>query len=178
MQNIQWVHNKYYMSNVLKRYSRGILLQVKGGLFWSSQLRSDSSQNSKAGGWTSEEGTKVLKLARWGWLRYGTSSRGTIRLESNQIRFFLWWSGGRLDLVRGGQRCSRETILRCQGTWSENWHRDSLKKVKHTLSQVMSKMGDEVDDEDYEEVERTSVSQDRVTATLCTEELFLSTQYV
>jgi hypothetical protein len=54
--------------------------------------------------------------------------------------------------VRGVQRYSRETILGCQGTWSENWHSDSLKKVKHTLSQVMKKMGDEVDDEDYEEV--------------------------
>ncbi len=35
--------------------------------------------------------------------------------------------------------------------------------------------GDEVEDEDDDDVERTSVSQDRVTATLCTEEFFPST---
>jgi hypothetical protein len=33
------------------------------------------------------------------------------------------------------------------------------------------------DGEDDDDVVRTSVSQDRVTAALCTEELFLSTQY-
>jgi hypothetical protein len=37
----------------------------------------------------------------------------------------------RLDFMRDGQRCSREswnTTLERQGTWSENWHGDSLKK--------------------------------------------------
>jgi hypothetical protein len=39
------------------------------------------------------------------------------------------------------------------------------------------KKGDEVKDEDDDMV-RTSVSQDRVIATLCTKELFLCTQYI
>jgi hypothetical protein len=34
---------------------------------------------------------------------------GTIRLESTQIRWFLWWSFGRLDLARSSQRRPRES---------------------------------------------------------------------
>ncbi len=94
----------------------------------------------------------------------------------------LMMSGGRLDLVRGGQRCSREswkTTLGSQGTYSENWHRVSLKKVQLSLSQGQEEEGDEVaDNEDYDDVVRTSVSQDQVIATLCTEELFFSTEYI
>jgi hypothetical protein len=44
------------------------------------------------------------------------------------------------------------------------------------------KKGDEVededDDDDDDDMVRTSVSKDRVTATLCNEELFLRTQYI
>jgi hypothetical protein len=40
------------------------------------------------------------------------------------------------------------------------------------------KKGDNVADDEDDDVVRTSVSQDQVTATLCTEELFLSTQYI
>jgi hypothetical protein len=41
------------------------------------------------------------------------------------------------------------------------------------------KKGDQIaDDEDDNDTVRTSASQDRVTATLCTEELFLITQYI
>ncbi len=40
------------------------------------------------------------------------------------------------------------------------------------------KNGDEVDDEDDDNVVRTSVSQDRATATLYTENLFLSTEFI
>jgi hypothetical protein len=40
------------------------------------------------------------------------------------------------------------------------------------------KKGDEVADDEDDDAVRTSVSQDRVTATLCTEELFLITQYM
>jgi hypothetical protein len=59
----------------------------------------------------------------------------------------------------------------------ENWHSDGPKKVQLTFSQGKKKKGDEVEDEDDDDdVVRTSVSQDRVTATLCTEELFLYTQ--
>ncbi len=47
--------------------------------------------------------------------------------------------------------------------------------VQLTLFQGKKKKGDEVDDDD---AVRTSVSQDRVTATLCTKKLFLSTQYI
>jgi hypothetical protein len=39
------------------------------------------------------------------------------------------------------------------------------------------KKGDEVEDENDDGVVRTGVSEDRVKATLCTEELFLCTQY-
>ncbi len=50
-----------------------------------------------------------------------------------------------------------------------------------TLSQGKKKKGDEVaddEDEDDDDAVKTSVSQDQVTATLCTEELFLSTQCI
>jgi hypothetical protein len=41
------------------------------------------------------------------------------------------------------------------------------------------KKGDQIaDDEDDNDAVRTSASQDRVTATLCTEELFLIIQYI
>jgi hypothetical protein len=51
-------------------------------------------------------------------------------------------------------------------------------KVQLTLSQEKKKKGDEVaDSEDDDAVVRTNLSQDRVTATLFTEEMFLSTQY-
>jgi hypothetical protein len=59
----------------------------------------------------------------------------------------------------------------------ENWHSDSPKKVQLTLSQGKKK-GDEVaDDEDDDDAVRTSVSQDQVTVTLCTDELFLNIWY-
>jgi hypothetical protein len=85
--------------------------------------------------------------------------------------------------VRGSQRHSKEnwkTTLGSQGTLSENCHSDRLKKVHGNLSQGKKKKGerDEIaDGEDDDDVVRTSLSQDRVTAALCTEELFLSTQY-
>jgi hypothetical protein len=57
-------------------------------------------------------------------------------------------------------------------------HSDSLKKGQLTLSQgKMKKEDDAADDEDNDAV-RTSVSPDQVTATMCTEELFLSNQYI
>ncbi len=59
---------------------------------------------------------------------------------------------------------------------SDNWHIDSQEKVQLTLSQGKKK-GDEVKDEDDDDAERTSVSQDRVTAKLYSEELFPWTQY-
>jgi hypothetical protein len=54
-----------------------------------------------------------------------------------------------------------EKTLDGQGTSLENWHSDSLKKVKHTLSQGKVKQGDEVADEDNDAMRtrRTSVSQ-------------------
>jgi hypothetical protein len=69
-----------------------------------------------------------------------------------------------------------EKTLGSQGTYSENWHSESLKKVQLTLSQGKKKKKDEIASDEDDAV-RTSVSQDRVTATLCTEELFLSTRY-
>jgi hypothetical protein len=65
-----------------------------------------------------------------------------------------------------------------QGTYSENWYSDSLKKIQLTLSQGRKKKVDIVaDDEDDGDAVRTRVSQERMTATPCAEELFLSTQY-
>jgi hypothetical protein len=81
--------------------------------------------------------------------------------------------------MRGRQRRSKESgkkTLGSQGTYSENWHSESLKKVQLTLSQGKKKKKDEIASDEDDAV-RTSVSQDRVTATLCTEELFLSTRY-
>ncbi len=60
----------------------------------------------------------------------------------------------------------------------ENWHVDSLKKVQLTLSQGKKKKRDDVADDEDDHAVRTTVSEDRMTATLCTEELFLSTQYI
>ncbi len=60
----------------------------------------------------------------------------------------------------------------------ENWRGHSQKKVQLTLSRGKKKKGDEVEDVVDDDVMRTSVSQDIVTAILCTEELFLSTQYI
>ncbi len=57
-------------------------------------------------------------------------------------------------------------------------HSDSLNRVQLSLSKGKMNKGDEVaDDKDYDAV-RTGVSQDRVTAKLCTEEFFLSTQHL
>jgi hypothetical protein len=75
----------------------------------SSPLRSDGPWSNQTGGWTTKEAAKKAlkaKLAQWP--------------KSTQIRWFSWWSGGRLDLVRGGQRHSREnrkTTLESQGTY-------------------------------------------------------------
>jgi hypothetical protein len=63
---------------------------------------------------------------------------------------------------------SRETYLK------QAWRQP--KKSQLTLSQGMLKKGDVVDDADDEV--RTSASQNRVTATLSTEEFFLRTQYL
>ncbi len=60
-------------------------------------------------------------------------------------------------------------------------HSDSQKRVNFTLSQGMMKKGDIIvvadDDDDNVEV-RASVSQNQVTAALCTDKLFLRTQYI
>jgi hypothetical protein len=83
--------------------------------------------------------------------------------------------------MRGVQRCSGDSwkiTLESQGTLSENWHSDSLKKAQLTPSQGKTKKGDDVAADKDDDVVRTSVSQEWVTATLCTEELFLSTQYI
>jgi hypothetical protein len=41
----------------------------------------------------------------------------------------------------------------------ENWHSDSQKKVKFTLSWVKKNKGDEVEDKEDDDVVRTIVSQ-------------------
>ncbi len=62
---------------------------------------------------------------------------------------------------------------------SKNRHIDSLKKGQLTLSGYDEKeREDDVTLDDDVDAVRTSVSQNRVTAALCTEELFLSTHYI
>jgi hypothetical protein len=58
----------------------------------------------------------------------------------------------------------------------KNRHSDSLEKSQLTLSQGMMKKGDGIVDVDDDDEVRTSASQNHVTATLCTEEIFLRTQ--
>jgi hypothetical protein len=54
-----------------------------------------------------------------------------------------------------------------------------LKRVNlRTLSQGKIKKGDDVADDKGDDAVRTSVSQDRVTVTLCIEEVFLRTPYI
>ncbi len=66
--------------------------------------------------------------------------------------------------MRDSQKCSKEswkTTLGSQGTQTENWYSDSLKKVQLSLSQGKKEKGDEVaDDEEDDDALRTSVSQD------------------
>jgi hypothetical protein len=50
---------------------------------------------------------------------------------------------------------------------------DGQKKVQLTLSHGKKKKGDKLQGEDDDNVVRTSVSQDRVTAKLCIKESFL-----
>jgi hypothetical protein len=59
----------------------------------------------------------------------------------------------------------------------KNRHSDSLKQSQVTLSQGMMKKGDVVVAGDDDDV-RTIASQNHGTATLCTEEFFLRTQYI
>jgi hypothetical protein len=61
----------------------------------------------------------------------------------------------------------------------KNMHSGSLRKSQLALSQGMIKKGDVIVDADDDDDEvRNSVSQNRVTATLCTEDFFLSTQHI
>ncbi len=75
--------------------------------------------------------------------------------------------------MRGGQRCSRESWKKLLRAVRQNSIVTAKRKVQLTLCQGKKK-GHEVEDEDYDDVVRTSVSQGRV----CTEELFPFTQYI
>jgi hypothetical protein len=55
---------------------------------------------------------------------------------------------------------------------------DRQKKVRLLFFLSKKKKGHEVEDEDCDDGVRTGVSQDRVTATLCSEDLFLCAQYM
>ncbi len=104
----------------------------------------------------------------------------TLSLGRNVTWSVCGWTDrqGTLDLVRASKRRLRKswkTTLEIQLTLLGNRHSDGHKKVQLTLSK---KKGDDVEYEKDDDVVRTSASQDRVTATLCTEELFLCTQYI
>jgi hypothetical protein len=62
-----------------------------------------------------------------------------IRHESTQIRWFLRWSGGRLDLITSGQRRLKGQL---------------------TLSQDKMKKGDDIADDDNDDAVRTSMLHD------------------
>jgi hypothetical protein len=116
----------------------------------------------------------VLRTVRWGgWT------------ATQQIRWFSRWPCGRLDHFNGGQRHSRvelENNSREPRDLTKNRHSDSLKKSQLTLSQGMMRKGDVIvvadDDDDDDNEVRTSASQNYATAPVCTEELFLRTQYI
>ncbi len=76
--------------------------------------------------------------------------------------------------MRGGQRCSRESWKKLLRAVRKNSIVTAKRKVQLTLCQGKKKKGHEVEDEDYDDVVRTSVSQGRA----CTEELFPCTQYM
>jgi hypothetical protein len=69
-------------------------------------------------------------------------------------------------------------IKKTRDLLKKNKHSDSLKKSKFTLSEWMLKKGNVVSDADDDDEVRTSALQNRVTATVCTEEVFLRTQYI
>ncbi len=85
---------------------------------------------------------------------------------------------GRLDYVKGDQRGSRGELVNEPRDLTKNQHSDSLKKDQLSIFQGMFKKGDDVAVCNVDNVVRTSVSQNRVIATLCTKELFLRTQYI
>ncbi len=78
---------------------------------------------------------------------------------------------GRLDCVKGDQRGSRGELVNEPRDLTQN--QDQL-----SIFQGMFKKGDDVAVCDVDYVVRTSVSQNRVIATLCSKELFLRTQYI
>ncbi len=64
---------------------------------------------------------------------------------------------------------------------TKNRHVDILEESHLTLFQVKMKSGSDVavdDRDDDDDMVRTSMSLNRVTATLCTQESFLRTQYI
>ncbi len=63
-------------------------------------------------------------------------------------------------------------LMVAKGIQRQSWITHSLKKSQLTLSQGKIKKGDDVVVDDDDDAVRTVVSQDRVTATLYTEELF------
>jgi hypothetical protein len=60
----------------------------------------------------------------------------------------------------------------------ENRHGDSLRKCQLTHTEDKMKKGDDVADDEDDDGVGTSMSQEQVTVTLCTEELFLSTRFI
>jgi hypothetical protein len=78
-------------------------------------------------------------------------------------------------VAKGTQRESWKTTLGSQGTLTKNRHSDHLKRVNFSFLGDVKKRDVVIvaDNNDDDEV-RTSVSRNRVTVTLSTEELFLS----
>jgi hypothetical protein len=66
---------------------------------------------------------------------------------------------------RERQRKDAQRRVENNSTNPENWHSDGQKKVQLTLSQCKKKKRDEVEGEDYDDVERNNVSNNRVTMT-------------
>jgi hypothetical protein len=81
------------------------------------------------------------------------------------------WEAGPCERWPKTLKGELENISRKPRDWIENRHSDSLRKGQLNLFQGKMKKGDDVDDDD-DDAMRTSVSHDRMTATLCMEELF------
>ncbi len=81
-------------------------------------------------------------------------------------------------MAKGTKRESWKTTLGSQRNLTKNRHSDSLKKSRLTLSQGMMKKGDVIVVADDDDDEVKPMCHEMVDSTLCSEELFLRTQYI
>jgi hypothetical protein len=152
------------------RHSRGIFLQVKGDS--PDQVHSDQmvlwTVKREAGPYETQSKEFKTRLAQVG-------PSESSQLKSNGS-LMARWEAGPCERWSKTPKRELENNSRKPRDLAENLHSNSLQNVQLTLSQGKKEKENEVAD-DEDDVVRTNVSQDPVVAvTLCTEELFLSTQ--